>query len=78
MSIPALEALARKYMDFQNAVRKSPRRYDAHVLEQMLHLPELSPAEREDTERLNRVGQAARDVAEHDDLGGPYLHRDAA
>jgi DNA gyrase subunit B len=57
MPISALEALARKYMDFQNAVRKSPRRYDAHVLEQMLHLPELSPAEREDTERLIAWGK---------------------
>ena len=57
MSGPALEALARKYMDFQNAVHKSPRRYDSHVLEQMLHLPELSPAEREDTTRLNAWGK---------------------
>ena len=44
-------------MDFQNAVHRSPRRYDAHVLEQMLHLPELSPAEREDTERLIAWGK---------------------
>jgi DNA gyrase subunit B len=52
----ALEALARKYMDFQNAVRKSPRRYDAHVLEQMLHLPEIAIADREDPVKLTAWG----------------------
>jgi DNA gyrase subunit B len=57
MTITALETLARKYMDFQNAVRRSPRRYDQHVLEQMLHLPELSPTEREDAERLTAWGK---------------------
>jgi len=53
----ALETLARKYMDFQNAVRRSPRRYDQHVLEQMLHLPELSLTEREDAARLTSWGK---------------------
>ena len=52
----ALETLARKYMDFQNAVRKSPRRYDSHVLEQMLHLPEIGIADREDPEKLTTWG----------------------
>ncbi len=57
MSSNALETLARKYIDFQNAARRSPRRYDQHVLEQMLHLPELSAAERENTERLIAWGK---------------------
>jgi DNA gyrase subunit B len=39
-------------MEFQAAVRRSPRRYDQHVLEQMLHLPELSATDREDGGRL--------------------------
>jgi DNA gyrase subunit B len=52
----ALETLARKYMDFQNAVRKSPRRYDSHVLEQMLHLPEIGVADREDPAKLTTWG----------------------
>jgi DNA gyrase subunit B len=38
-------------------VRRSPRRYDQHVLEQMLHLPELSPTEREDGQRLTAWGR---------------------
>jgi DNA gyrase subunit B len=57
MTTTALETLARKYFDFQNAVRRSPRRYDQHVLEQMLHLPELSAAEREDGVRLTAWGK---------------------
>jgi DNA gyrase subunit B len=57
MNASALEALVRKYMDFQNAVRRSPRRYDEHVLEQMLHLPEIAPADREDPEKLTAWGE---------------------
>ena len=57
MSSSALETLARKYIDFQNAARRSPRRYDEHVLEQMLHLPELSSTEREDAARLTAWGK---------------------
>ena len=52
----ALETLARKYMDFQNVVHKSPRRYDTHVLEQMLHLPEIGIADREDPDKLTTWG----------------------
>ena len=52
MPAHALEALARKYLDFQNVVRRSPRRYDLHVMEQMLHLPEIAPADREDATKL--------------------------
>jgi DNA gyrase subunit B len=56
MTTGALETLARKYLDLQNAIRKSPRRYDAHVLEQMLHLPEISTADREDGAKLTTWG----------------------
>jgi len=52
MPVSALDTLARRYMEFQAAARRSPRRYDQHVLEQMLHLPELSATDREDGERL--------------------------
>ena len=56
MSPHALEALARKYLDFQNVVRRSPRRYDTHVMEQMLHLQEMAPADREDVDKLRTWG----------------------
>jgi DNA gyrase subunit B len=51
-----LETLARKYVDFQNAVRRSPRRYDTHVMEQMLLLPEMATTDREDPAKLTEWG----------------------
>jgi DNA gyrase subunit B len=56
MPAQTLETLARKYLDFQNVVRRSPRRYDTHVMEQMLHLPEIAPSDREDPEKLMAWG----------------------
>jgi DNA gyrase subunit B len=56
MSPTALETLARRYMEFQAAARRAARRYDQHVLEQMLQLPELAPADREDEARLTQWG----------------------
>ena len=52
----ALDALARRYMEFQAAARRAARRYDQHVLEQMLQLPELTAADREDEARLAHWG----------------------
>jgi DNA gyrase subunit B len=56
MPATALETLARRYMEFQAAARRSPRRYDLHVLEQMLHVSELTPSDREDAEKLAAWG----------------------
>jgi DNA gyrase subunit B len=56
MSPTALETLANKYMEFQAAARRAARRYDQHVLEQMMQMPELAPAEREDATRLAQWG----------------------
>jgi DNA gyrase subunit B len=56
MPASALETLARRYMEFQEAARRSPRRYDMHVLEKMLQLPELTPADREDADKLMAWG----------------------
>jgi len=56
MPATALESLARRYMEFQAIVRRAARRYDTHVLEQMLLLPELSVTEREDATRLTQWG----------------------
>jgi DNA gyrase subunit B len=56
MPVTALDALARRYMEFQAAVRRAGRRYDQHVLEQMLLMPELSADEREDESRLTQWG----------------------
>jgi len=56
MPSTALDTLAQKYMELQAAARRAARRYDQHVLEQMLHLPELAAAEREDETRLMAWG----------------------
>jgi len=56
MPVSALDALARRYMEFQAAVRRAGRRYAQHVLEQMLLMPELSADEREDEVRLTQWG----------------------
>ncbi len=56
MPASALDTLARKYMEFQAAARRAARRYDQHVLEQMLQMPELAPTEREDETRLQEWG----------------------
>jgi DNA gyrase subunit B len=70
MSASALETLARRYMDFQAAVRRAARRYDQRVLEQMLHLPELAPPDREDASRLREWGsQLERLVNEGEPAG---------
>ncbi len=41
MSTTALDTLAHRYMEFHATARRAARRYDQHVLEQMLLLPEL-------------------------------------
>jgi DNA gyrase subunit B len=56
MPITALDSLARRYMEFQATIRRAARRYDQHVLEQMLLMPEMSSDEREDEARLTQWG----------------------
>jgi len=56
MPATALDSLARRYMEFLAAARRASRRYDQHVLEQMLLLPELSPNDRENETRLAEWG----------------------
>ncbi|MGI9246677.1 MAG: toprim domain-containing protein, partial [Steroidobacteraceae bacterium] len=72
MADGALEGLARKYVDFQNAVRRSPRRYDAHVLEQMLHLPEIAVADREDPDKLNAWGAQLEQMLNNVPMAGRH------
>jgi DNA gyrase subunit B len=56
MPVTALDALARRYMEFQLGSRRAARRYDLHVLEQMVQLPELSLTEQQDEVRLTQWG----------------------
>jgi DNA gyrase subunit B len=56
MPVSALDTLAHRYMEFQATARRSARRYDQHVLEQMVQMPELTLDEREDESRLVEWG----------------------
>ena len=64
MPASVLDTLARRYMEFQAAARRSARRYDQRVLEQMLQMPELSAADRGRRTPTRRLGQGARTAAE--------------
>ena len=56
MPASALDTLARRYMEFLEGARRSPRRHDMHLLENMLQLPELLADEREDALKLASWG----------------------
>ncbi len=70
MPASVLDTLARRYMEFQAAARRSARRYDQRVLEQMLLLPELSAAEAEDPRRLGEWGSDLERLLNSGDVAG--------
>jgi len=45
LSGPGLEMLARKYMEVQSIIRRWSRRYDDRLLEQLIYMPEVTPAD---------------------------------
>ena len=73
MPASALDTLARRYMDFQAAAKRS-RRYDMHVLEQMLALPELSTADREDADKLTAWGTQLETALNAQPVAGRRYH----
>jgi DNA gyrase subunit B len=71
LSGSALELLARKYMEVQAIIRRWSRRYDDRLLEQLIYMPEVTPAEfdrvdwlrgwaHELNERLNALADGTR------------------
>ncbi|MBK7251677.1 MAG: DNA topoisomerase (ATP-hydrolyzing) subunit B [Gammaproteobacteria bacterium] len=54
-----LEALARKYTEVQAIIRRWARRYDERLLEQLIYLPEIVPA---DFDRADWLAGWARDL----------------
>jgi len=70
MPVSVLDTLARRYMEFQVATRRSARRYDQRVLEQMLQLPELSAAEADDPRRLGDWGRELERLLNSGDVAG--------
>ena len=73
MSVGALDTLARRYMEFQAAAKRS-RRYDMHVLEQMLALPELTTADREDADKLTAWGTQLETALNAQPVAGRQYH----
>jgi DNA gyrase subunit B len=45
LSGPGLEMLARRYMEVQAIVKRWARRYDDRLLEQLIYMPEVTPAD---------------------------------
>jgi DNA gyrase subunit B len=54
-----LEALARKYMEVQAIIRRWSRRYDDRLLEQLIYMPEVTPAS---FDRIEWLREWARDL----------------
>ncbi len=57
MTGSALEALARRWMEVVAIVRRSSRRYDQRVLEQLLFMPEVTLADHDRYEWLSQWGR---------------------
>lgn len=57
MTGSALEALARRWMEVAAIIRRSARRYDQRVLEQLLYLPEMTLADHDRSDWLNQWGR---------------------
>jgi DNA gyrase subunit B len=58
MTGSALETLARRWMEVAAIVRRSSRRYDQRVLEQLIYLPEVTTADHDRLDWLTQWGRA--------------------
>ncbi len=67
MSGSALESLARAWMEVSAIIRRSARRYDQRILEQMLYLPEVTLAGHDDHAWLTQWGSALETQANAQD-----------
>ena len=73
VSGPALEALARKYMEVDALIRRWARRYDELVLRQLLYMPAVTPDRLQDSAWLERwVSDLGTRLATSGDLGPRY------
>jgi DNA gyrase subunit B len=57
-----LETLARQYMEVQAIIRRWTRRYDERLLEQLIYMPVVTPAE---FDRADWMRDWTRDLAQH-------------
>jgi DNA gyrase subunit B len=76
MSGSALDTLARRWMEVSAIIRRSSRRYDQRVLEQLLYMPEMSPADHDRFDWLTQWGQQLEtQLNAHDDAARRYRVR---
>ncbi|HEU4486160.1 MAG TPA: DNA gyrase subunit B, partial [Povalibacter sp.] len=72
----ALETLARRWMEVAAIIRRSSRRYDQRVLEQLLYAPEVTSANHDNLEWLTQWGRTFEaQLNVHDDAGRRYRVR---
>jgi DNA gyrase subunit B len=76
MTGTALDTLARRWMEVSAIIRRSSRRYDQRVLEQLLYMPEMSPADHDRFDWLTQWGQQLEtQLNAHDDAARRYRVR---
>jgi DNA gyrase subunit B len=76
MTGSALETLARRWMEVTAIIRRSSRRYDQRVLEQLLYMPEVTLADHDNFEWLSQWGSAFESqLNAHDDASRRYRVR---
>jgi DNA gyrase subunit B len=72
----ALDTLARRWMEVAAIIRRSSRRYDQRVLEQLLYMPEVTAADHDRFEWLATWGnELERQLNAHDDASRRYRVR---
>jgi DNA gyrase subunit B len=76
MAGSALDTLARRWMEVASIIKRSARRYDQRVLEQLLYLPEVKLADHDRIEWLTQWGQALEEqLNAQDDAARRYQVR---
>jgi DNA gyrase subunit B len=72
----ALESLARRWMEVSAIIRRSSRRYDQRVLEQLLYTPEMTVSDHDNFDWLSAWGERFEtQLNVHDDAGRRYRVR---
>jgi DNA gyrase subunit B len=76
MTGTALETLARRWMEVTAIIRRSSRRYDQRVLEQLLYMPEVTLADHDNFDWLSKWGSTLESqLNAHDDASRRYTVR---
>src|SRR5690349_19264791 len=76
MTGSALETLARRWVEISSIIARSSRRYDQRVLEQLLYMPEVTPANHDQLDWLTQWGRTLEtQLNSHDDAARRYRVR---